>query len=168
MASSKKTKTAPKTASRPRTKDKKDKKHTEEEVAEFTREVSSHQEDPIQGLDTQLKWQYVWVEAVSLAWRDPAFKKLLLDDPRGTLFTYFGFDLGPYVELKVREATPPPPDARAKNGLQRAFGGWDPATDPLKSEMVMVLPPAPKVEDQAVALSFYNASGRSYPFTTCC
>jgi ribosomally synthesized peptide (two-chain TOMM family) len=141
---------------------------TEEEVEAFTRAVTSRQEDPVQGLDTQLKWQYVWVEAIALAWRDPAFKARLLKDPRNTLLEYFNFDLGPYVELTVREATPPDPSAASQTGLQRAFGGWDPANDPLKSGMIMVLPPAPKVEDQAVALSFYNASGRSYPFTTCC
>ena len=31
----------------------------------------------------------------------------------------------------------------------------------------MALPPAPRLENQAVALSFYNASGRAYPFTCC-
>ena len=110
----------------------------------------------------------VWLEAIALAWRDPAFKKKLLAEPRATLLEYFNFDLGPYVKLTIRDGHARPTRARApRPGWSSAFGGWDPAADPLKSEMIMALPPAPKVEDQAVALSFYNASGRAYPFTCC-
>ena len=146
---------------------------SEQEVQEFTRGIAAGQEDPIQGQDTTMKWQMVWLEAIALAWRDPAFKAQLLDDPRTALKTYFGFDLGPYVKLTVREASHPtetkgPANAdAAPKKLHHAFGGWDPAHDPLTSEMIMALPHAPKVEDQAVALSFYNASGRAYPFTCC-
>jgi ribosomally synthesized peptide (two-chain TOMM family) len=136
-------------------------------VADFTRAVTAHEEDPIQGLDTTIKWQMVWLEAIALAWRDPGFKKQLLADPRGTLREYFKFDLGPYVKLTVREATAPHVDGPPKSPIEHAFDGWDPSVDPLRSEMIMALPPAPKLENQAVALSFYNASGRAYPFTCC-
>jgi len=141
----------------------------QEAVAAFTRAVSGTEEDPIKGLDTTMKWQMVWLEAIALAWRDPAFKQKLLDQPRLALLEYFQFDLGPYVKLTVREATPPDDGAAAAatNRLHQAFGGWDPGADPLRTEMIMALPPPPKVEDQAVALSFYNASGRAYPFTCC-
>jgi ribosomally synthesized peptide (two-chain TOMM family) len=139
----------------------------ESKVAEFTRAVTSREEDPIQGMDTTIKWQMVWLEAIALAWRDPAFKKQLLADPRATLVKYFNFDLGPYVKLTIRDCTPPAAGASPKSRIEHAFGGWDPATDPLRSEMIMALPPAPKIEDQGVALSFYNASGRAYPFTCC-
>ncbi len=146
----------------------KDTEDQEKKVAEFTRAVTSQEEDPIKGLDTTIKWQMVWLEAIALAWRDPAFKKKLIEQPRLTLLEYFNFDLGPYVKLTIREATPPEAQGTIpKTPLQHAFAGWDPAADPLKSEMIMALPPAPKVEDQAVALSFYNASGRAYPFTCC-
>jgi len=140
----------------------------ENEVAEFTRAVTAREEDPIKGLDTTMKWQFVWLETIALAWRDPTFKHRLLQDPRATLREYFNFDLGPYVKLTVREATPPSGARGApKTPMEHAFDGWDPAHDPLKSEMIMVLPPPPKVKDQAVALAFYNASGRAYPFTCC-
>jgi ribosomally synthesized peptide (two-chain TOMM family) len=139
----------------------------ENAVSEFTRTVTSHEEDPVKGLDTTIKWQMVWLEAIALAWRDPEFKKKLLAQPRFTLVEYFNFDLGPYVKLTIRECAPPVGNPAAKTRLEQVFGGWDPATDPLQSEMIMALPPAPKVEDQAVALSFYNASGRAYPFTCC-
>ncbi|HWU91208.1 MAG TPA: hypothetical protein VN253_28270, partial [Kofleriaceae bacterium] len=65
-------------------------------VAELTRLVTAHEEDPVKGLDTTIKWQFVWMEAIALAWRDPVFKKQLLADPRATLLEYFRFDLGPY------------------------------------------------------------------------
>ena len=142
-------------------------KPTSQQVAEFTRKVAGTEEDPVSGLDTTIKWQMVWLEAIALAWRDDRFKKQLLGDPRAALKEYFNFDLGPYVKLTVREASPPKHDHDPKTRLEHAFGGWDPAHDPLTSEMIMALPPAPRVEDQAVALSFYNASGRAYPFTCC-
>lgn len=142
-------------------------KHSESEIAAMTRAAASTEEDPISGLDTTIKWQMVWLEAIALAWRDEGFKHRLLNDPREALKTYFNFDLGPYVKLTVREATPPAPGSTAPHRLGQAFGGWDPATDPLTSEMIMALPPKPALEDQGVALSFYNASGRAYPFTCC-
>ena len=154
----------------------------EQAVENFTKHVAGTQEDPVAGLDTTIKWQMVWLEAIAMAWRDPKFKAELLEDPRKALRGYFNFDLGPYAKLTVREATAPemlPVHAPSTHGhghghtaahstrLVEAFGGWDPARDPLQSEMIMALPPAPRVEDQAVALSFYNASGRAYPFTCC-
>jgi len=50
---------------------------------------------------------------------------------------------GPYVKLVVRECTPPAANATASNKFEAAFGGWDPSADPLTSEMIMALPPAP-------------------------
>ena len=141
---------------------------SEQAVAEFTRAGSAREEDPVSGLDTTIKWQMVWLEAIALAWRDAAFKQQLLDNPRAALKEYFNFDLGPYVKLTVREATRPEGASELTGTkLEKAFGGWNPGNDPLTSEMIMALPPAPPVEDQAVALSFYNASGRAYPFTCC-
>ncbi len=139
----------------------------EESVAAFTRFVAGREEDPVSGLDTTIKWQMVWLEAIALAWRDAKFKAELLEDPRKALRGYFNFDLGPYVKLTVREATAPTGLGTPETRLAHAFGGWDPGNDPLTSEMIMALPPAPKLENQAVALSFYNASGRAYPFTCC-
>lgn len=138
-------------------------------LTEVTRAAAASQEDPVSGLDTTIQWQMVWLEAIALAWRDEQFKQQLLTDPRATLRRYFNFDLGPYVKLTVREASPPPADAdpHPAHKLAHAFGGWDPAQDPLTSEMIMALPPKPRTEDQGVALSFYNASGRAYPFTCC-
>ncbi|HVV81732.1 MAG TPA: BMA_0021/BMA_0022 family TOMM bacteriocin [Kofleriaceae bacterium] len=136
-------------------------------VETMTQAVAASQEDPISGLDTTIKWQMVWLEAIALAWRDPEFKAELIKDPRKTLRAHFLFDLGPYVKLTVREATPPAGNNARGTRIEQVFNGWDPASDPLTSEMIMALPPAPAVEDQAVALSFYNASGRAYPFTCC-
>ena len=78
-----------------------------QEIAAFTRAVAGTEEDPVSGLDTTIKWQMVWLEAIALAWRDDRFKAQLLSDPRAALKEYFNFDLGPYVKLTVREATPP-------------------------------------------------------------
>lgn len=141
---------------------------SERDVEQFTSAVSETQEDPIKGLDTTIKWQMVWLEAIALAWRDPEFKAELLKDPRKALRAHFLFDLGPYVKLTVREASPPAGGNPARGTrVEQLFNGWDPASDPLTSEMVMALPPAPRLEDQGVALAFYNASGRAYPFTCC-
>ena len=72
-------------------------KHGEKDVSEFTRTVTANEEDPIKGVDTQLTWQLVWLEAISLAWRDPVFKAELLADASAALLKYFKLNLGPHV-----------------------------------------------------------------------
>lgn len=68
------------------------------------------------------------VQIIKKAWEDPAFKRLLLDDPKAALKQAFGIDVPAEYELKVVEETPTsyalvlPPNPEdvvvAKSGLQ--------------------------------------------------
>lgn len=46
------------------------------------------------------------VQIIKKAWEDPAFKQLLLSDPKAALKQGFGIDVPDEIELKVVEETP--------------------------------------------------------------
>lgn len=46
------------------------------------------------------------VQIIKKAWEDPAFKELLLSDPKAALKQAFGIDVPAGIELKVVEETP--------------------------------------------------------------
>jgi ribosomally synthesized peptide (two-chain TOMM family) len=110
-------------------------------------------------LDTMMEWGPVWARAVTRAWQDPNFKAALKRDPAGTLYSYFQFTLPPTLELQVVEVDP---EEMKKHGYgYKPNDGWLLPRTVLK----MVLPPAPAVEMQAVAITDYIDSGNAYPFT---
>jgi ribosomally synthesized peptide (two-chain TOMM family) len=98
-------------------------------------------------------WQAVWMRAVALAWKEPAFEKALKDNPRQALKQRFDFDLHPSIQLKVVPAGSTdvsPADAYKVNS----------------AEVELQLPKKPAdVADHAVALSsLTDTYGRSH----CC
>ncbi len=115
-----------------------------------------HDGDP-QAFADDARWQAVWLRAIALAWSDPEFKQLLIDDPHRALRETFGYNLNPMLDLQVIEVA----DENAHwDRTENEDWGKLPNT-----RMEMPLPPAPATEDQAVAISDYADAGRSYPFT---
>jgi ribosomally synthesized peptide (two-chain TOMM family) len=119
--------------------------------------------DPIKAYDEIAKWERIWIEVVALAWKDPSFKSQLLADggkhARQVILSKFNFQLAEDVQLNVVEA--------GKDSH------WDSKELIWKhpravSTLTLTLPKTPKLDDQAVALSHYFASGQSMPFTCCC
>ncbi|HZU85332.1 MAG TPA: BMA_0021/BMA_0022 family TOMM bacteriocin [Polyangiaceae bacterium] len=120
--------------------------------------------DPLKAYDQIAKWERVWAEAVALAWRqwDQAngFKDALLADPRKAILDRFGFQLPLDVDLRVEVSKQPADYDKGTESWQHPRA---------VSHLTLTLPKPPaKVEDQAIALSHYVASGRSMPFTCCC
>jgi ribosomally synthesized peptide (two-chain TOMM family) len=122
-------------------------------------------ENVIVGLTTTLEWSSVWMKCIARAWQDPVFKAALLREPEQTLYSYFQFAVPPTLKVQVVELS-------ADHQQQTGFGwkgnmsgqsGW--LMPP--NQLQMVLPPAPQDPAlQAVALSDYSDTGRTYPFTT--
>ncbi|NBD09297.1 MULTISPECIES: BMA_0021/BMA_0022 family TOMM bacteriocin [Corallococcus] len=86
-------------------------------------------------------WQAVWMRAVALAWKEPAFEKALQEDPRHALKQRFDFELPAGIHLKVVPATAQD-TAKASDWLLHS------------AEVELPLPKKPaNVADHAVALS---------------
>jgi ribosomally synthesized peptide (two-chain TOMM family) len=118
--------------------------------------------DPLGAFDEIAKWERVWIETVALSWKDDKFRKSLLDDggakARTIIKKKFGLELPSDVELKVVAAGP-----------QHLSWDKDKKHPRAVTVLTLVLPSAPaKLEDYAIALSQYVASGHSMPFTCCC
>jgi ribosomally synthesized peptide (two-chain TOMM family) len=119
-------------------------------------------EDPLQGLRGTLAWQYAWNQAIALAWSDDTLKADLIRDPRVFFKARMNYDLPEGLAFTVKEM-----DTADKNGNP---SGWDPKINLWwleKTELTMYIPPAPPLEQQAVALAAYCATARAYPFTMC-
>ncbi len=120
-------------------------------------------EDPIQGLRSTLLWQAAWHTAVALAWSDSNHLSELIRDPRAFFEDRCGYVLPEGLTLRIVE-TPP-----AEVPTEPA-PGWDPdkkAWRLRKTVVTMYLPPAPALEERAVALAAFAATGRAYPFSVC-
>jgi len=114
---------------------------------------------PTYTIDEIGKWNAVWPMAIALAWADPEFKAALLKDPRETLSNLMHYDFPKSILLTIKDA-----GATPNSGWNEHFNNWNlPAT-----EVTMWLPPAPALDQQAVALGSYTYTGQIYPFTCCC
>lgn len=117
-------------------------------------------EDPIAGIRGDAEWENAWLSAVALAWSSPELQQRLIDDPRGFFLGQLGYNVPAGLTLYVRASEGKDPDGRPT--------GWDPVNRLWylhNTELVMYIPPPPELKDQALALSAYAATGRTYPFT---
>ncbi|WP_437678783.1 BMA_0021/BMA_0022 family TOMM bacteriocin [Sorangium sp. So ce131] len=120
-------------------------------------------EDPLHGIRSALKWQDAWMMAIALAWSDKDLEDALIGDPVTFFAVHCNYRVPDGITLTVSRM-----DADTKDAMGRK-PGWDPANHIWflkKSELTMYLPPKPDQSHQAVALSAYLATGRTYPFTS--
>jgi ribosomally synthesized peptide (two-chain TOMM family) len=94
-----------------------------------------------------LEYRAVIIKAIARAWRDPAYRHLLKENPIAALKT-LGYSYPFKIKLKVQTDT--------SKWTPGANGGW---TTCRQNKLTLVLPPAPaKKEDYAIALASYNAN----------
>jgi ribosomally synthesized peptide (two-chain TOMM family) len=114
-------------------------------------------------LESALHWQVIWPRAIALAWSNDEFRRRLIDDPHAAIEAEFGYVLSKNLELTIEEA-----DAGAFNAAATVEGQDDPWKGLPNLRLILPLPKAP--EDpavQAVAITAYQDTGRTYPFTCC-
>lgn len=111
-------------------------------------------------LESTMHWQLIWPRVIALAWQDPKFKAALLKDARKAIKTKFQYDLSPELDLTIVDAPEGSPGFR--QGLKA-----DPWAGLPRLKLEIVLPPAPSADVQAVAITVYQDTGRTYPFTCC-
>lgn len=89
------------------------------------------------------EWQLACVKAIAKAWADPSFKQLLKKDPPKALASKpIHFTVPHGVEIVVVEA-----GDTVQAAPPTYNDGWS------GTPLLLVLPDAPKVEDQAIALA---------------
>lgn len=110
------------------------------------------------------RWQVIWPRVVAKAWADDTFHRELLDDAKNAIERHFGYALLGSLKFTVEDA---PEDAKfdpAKEALSEPDDPWSALPS---MELKMYLPPAPRAELQAIAITAYEDTGRTYPFTCC-
>jgi hypothetical protein len=89
------------------------------------------------------EWQLACFKAIAKSWADPGFKDELKKNPHKALKSKpIGLDISDDTEIRVVEASE---TEQAK--LPTYSDGWT------GTPLLLVLPAAPKIEDQAVALA---------------
>jgi ribosomally synthesized peptide (two-chain TOMM family) len=115
-------------------------------------------------LESSLHWQVIWPRVIARAWEDPEFHEEVKADPRETIKKYFGYLLSENLQLTIKDA---PEDATFKPEDNDPTTPEDPWSKLPPLELTVVIPPAPTPQLQAVAITAYQDTGRTYPFTCC-
>lgn len=113
-----------------------------------------------------MHWQVIWPRAIALAWEDADFHAQLKADPRAAIRDKFGYHLMDDLDLTIEDAP-----ADATFDLSQATNAPDAERDPWEKlphmKLTLCIPPAPAVELQGVAITSYQDTGRTYPFSCC-
>ena len=96
--------------------------------------------------DRFIAYRAAIMQAIALAWRDPAYRDQLIANPKQALKDGVGYDFPYAMELAV--------DADSAEWRPTTVGDWQVLQHNL---LELVLPPAPAVDAQVQALAAYNA-----------
>jgi ribosomally synthesized peptide (two-chain TOMM family) len=113
-------------------------------------------------LESALHWQVIWPRAIAMAWADDDFRDALIADPRGVIEETFGYHLSENLDLTIEQAT-----AGTFERESITPGEDDPWAGLPKLKLTLAIPPRPSQQLQAVAITAYQDTGRTYPFTCC-
>lgn len=117
-------------------------------------------------LESTMHWQVIWPRAIALAWEDADFHAQLKADPRAAIRDKFGYHLMDDLDLTIEDAP-----ENATFDMSQATNAPDAKRDPWSSlphmKLTLCIPPAPPVELQGVAITSYQDTGRTYPFSCC-
>ncbi|EDT43636.1 BMA_0021/BMA_0022 family TOMM bacteriocin [Burkholderia ambifaria] len=111
-------------------------------------------------LESMLEFQKVYLRAIALSWRDPAFKAELLDRPLDTLAKYFGYQCPWILDIEIEKT-------HGDHGWTsdgKGGGSWNLP----RNVMTVGIPEQPtNLNEEAVALAAYCDAGPCYLFTCC-
>ena len=113
-------------------------------------------------LESALHWQVIWPRAIAMAWSDEEFRDRLIANPQGVIEETFGYRLSDNLDLTIKQAT-----SGTFDRTELTPGVDDPWSGLPKLKLTLAIPPAPSERLQAVAITAYQDTGRTYPFTCC-
>jgi len=118
-------------------------------------------------LESTMHWQVIWPRAIALAWEDKEFHRQLKADPRKAIQDRFNYHLMDDLDLVVEDA---PADAQF-DPSKATYSSSGEVQDPWASlpnlKLTLSIPPAPPAELQGIAITAYQDTGRTYPFSCC-
>ena len=115
-------------------------------------------------LESALHWQVIWPRIIAKAWEDKEFHEKVKANPREAIESYFGYRLSSNLDLKIEDA---PTDATFKPEDNNPETPEDPWSKLPPLQLTIAIPPAPEESLLAVAITAYQDTGRTYPFTCC-
>jgi len=115
-------------------------------------------------LESSLHWQVIWPRVIAMAWTDPDFHEAVKANPREAIAAHFGYVLSDAMKLEVKDA---PAEATFEPDDFGPHTDNDPWSKLPPLELTVVIPPRPDAALQAVAITAYQDTGRTYPFTCC-
>jgi ribosomally synthesized peptide (two-chain TOMM family) len=115
-------------------------------------------------LESSLHWQVIWPRVIAMAWADDEFHEAVKANPRDAIAARFGYMLSDTMKLEVKDAPPEATFVPEDLGPDTDNDPWS-KLPPL--ELTVVIPPRPAAALQAVAITAYQDTGRTYPFTCC-
>lgn len=118
-------------------------------------------------LESTMHWQVIWPRAIALAWTDEKFHKSLKKNPRKAIAEKFGYHLMDDLELIIEDAPKEAAFDYSKSVNPDDGSPGDPWSKLPNLKLVLTIPPAPEASLQAVAITAYQDTGRTYPFTCC-
>lgn len=111
-------------------------------------------------MESHNHWQVIWPRIIALAWEDDEFRKEVKANPHEAIKEAFGYTLSPSLKLEIVEA----PAAAFDRDVEYPKDPWSKLPD---LKLTIALPPAPPADIQAIAITAYQDTGRTYPFTCC-
>jgi ribosomally synthesized peptide (two-chain TOMM family) len=115
-------------------------------------------------LESSLHWQVIWPRIIAKCWEDGEFHEEIKKDARKAIAKHFGYALSTNLALKIKDA---PASATFESEDNNPYTPDDPWAKLPPLELTLVIPPAPEPGLQAVAITAYQDTGRTYPFTCC-
>jgi ribosomally synthesized peptide (two-chain TOMM family) len=115
-------------------------------------------------LESSLHWQVIWPRIIAKAWEDATFHQQVKANPRQAIEDHFGYELSTNLKLTIEDA---PSDAVFEENDNNPSTPTDPWSKLPPLELTVVIPPPPEARLQAVAITAYQDTGRTYPFTCC-
>jgi ribosomally synthesized peptide (two-chain TOMM family) len=115
-------------------------------------------------LESSLHWQVIWPRVIAKAWEDDEFHAEVMANPHEAIKKHFGYVLSENLDLKIEDA---PATATFEPEENSPYTPDDPWSKLPPLRLTVVIPPAPDPSLQAVAITAYQDTGRTYPFTCC-
>lgn len=114
-------------------------------------------------LEASLRWQVIWPRIIARCWEDQAFHAAIKDDARAAIRNYFGYALSTNLKLTIKDAS----EGTFKLEDDDPTTPEDPWSGLPPLELTLYIPPAPEPALRAIAITAYQDTGRTYPFTCC-
>jgi ribosomally synthesized peptide (two-chain TOMM family) len=123
------------------------------------REIAPPAHETADMLARALRWRTIWPQVIAHAWAEPKFRDALKKNACQAIWDKFQYKLSPELVLTIKDA----PAGKYNPDKPVKEDRWEHLP---KMELTLYIPPAPPECQQAVAITHYSETGRTYPMTS--